>query len=93
MKDRFSNGFISGLVGGIVPLSINFGSRALDLNTLVWADYMGIFLLNRRPQGILEMVFLLGIQLVFLGLLGAIFALILPLLTSKRDIFKGHYSG
>ena len=75
MKNRFSNGFISGLVGGIVPLSINFGSRALNLNTLVWVDYMGIFLLNRRPEGILEVAFLIGVQFVFLGLLGAIFAL------------------
>ena len=41
MKERFSNGFISGLVGGIVPLAINFGSRALNFNYrqypwLVW---------------------------------------------------------
>jgi len=93
LKDRFYYGFISGLLGGIVPFVINYGSRTLGLNTLVWADFMGTFVMGRRPEGIIEMIFFIGLQFVFLGLLGAIFALLLPLITSKHHLFKGAIYG
>jgi uncharacterized membrane protein YagU involved in acid resistance len=93
MKDRFYNGFISGLLGGVVPFAFNYGSHALGFSTLVWADFMGAFIMGKRPENILEMVFFVGVQFVFLGLLGAIFALILPLITSKHYLFKGALYG
>ncbi len=92
-KDRFFNGFIAGLLGGIVPFAFNFGSRALGFTTLVWADFMGAFTMGNRPEGIFEVLFFIGVQFVFLGLLGAIFALILPFITSRRYLFKGALYG
>ncbi|KJS87989.1 MAG: hypothetical protein JM58_02400 [Peptococcaceae bacterium BICA1-8] len=93
MKDRFYNGFISGILGGLVSFVINFGSSALGLNTLVWADFMGLFILGGRPNNTLETAFFIGAQFVFLGLLGTVFSLIIPFITSKHHLFKGALFG
>ncbi len=49
--------------------------------------------MGSRPEGIFETVFFIGVQFVFLGLLGAIFALILPFITSEHHLFKGALYG
>lgn len=89
MKDRFFNGFVAGIISGVVPLVINFGCKALGWSTLVWADFMGTFMLGRMPEGTAETIYFAVVQFVFLGVLGAIFALVLPIITSARHLFKG----
>ncbi|MBE0465736.1 MAG: hypothetical protein IBX71_00710 [Candidatus Desulforudis sp.] len=93
MKDRFTHGFVSGIVAGLVPFAFNYGTRALEFNTVVWADFMGLFILGRRPDAPLEWAFLIGVQFGFLGILGSIFALIIPVISSKRILFKGAVFG
>lgn len=93
MKDRFTNGFISGIIAGLVPWAFNWGTRALELNTVVWADFMGVFILGKRPDAVVELAFLVGVQFGFLGILGGVFALILPHLSSRRHLFKGAVFG
>jgi uncharacterized membrane protein YagU involved in acid resistance len=93
MKDRFSIGFTSGIIGGLVPFIFNFSSRALGFTTLLWSDFMGSIMLGRMPEGTLERVFFVVVEFMFLGVLGAIFALILPYISSKRHLFKGALFG
>ena len=93
MKDRVTYGFVAGILGALVPFVINFGSRALELTTLVWADFMGLFIMGKRPETTFEMAFFIGSQFVFLGLLGSVFALILPFITSQHLLFKGALYG
>ncbi len=93
MKDRFSNGFASGVVAGLVPLIINYSSRALGLSTLVWADFMGLFILGRRPDAVSEWALTILLQFALLGILGGVFALVLPAISSQRRIFKGAVFG
>jgi uncharacterized membrane protein YagU involved in acid resistance len=93
LKDRFSHGFVSGILAGLIPFVFNFGSRALGFTTLVWADFMGLFLLGRRPDTTSEWAFSISVQFVFLGILGALFALILPYIPSKRHLLKGALFG
>jgi uncharacterized membrane protein YagU involved in acid resistance len=92
-KDRLTYGFIAGFLGALVPFIINFGSRALEFNTLVWSDFLSLYIMGRKPETALEMAFFIGSQFVFLGLLGSIFALALPLVTSKHHLFKGALYG
>ncbi len=93
MKDRFSNGFIAGFAGGVVPLVFNIVTRALGFTTILWEDYMGVFMVGRRPGDMAEHVFFSVVQFFFLGVLGIIFALILPYISSKRHLFKGAIYG
>ncbi len=93
MEDRFTTGFVSGVLGGIVSFIISFGSFSLGLNTLVWADFMGTFIMDKKPEGFIEMLFFIGVQFAFLGILGAIFAFIIPYISSKYIAFKGAMYG
>ncbi|EEG79074.1 hypothetical protein [Dethiobacter alkaliphilus] len=91
MKDRFSNGFLAGFLAGIVPVVINFSGRALDLTTIVWSDFIALFIFgSMTTEGAAELVFAVSVLTVFLGVLGGIFArYILPSLNSQRHLFKG----
>ncbi|MBM7624237.1 hypothetical protein [Sporohalobacter salinus] len=93
MKDRFYNGFISGVIGGITPFIFNFSSLALEFTTLTWKDFLGLFVIGKIPKTILEIAFFIGMQYAFLGILGAIFAIIIPHISSKHLIFKGALYG
>lgn len=93
MKDRFFYGFIAGIIGGIVPLLISFGCKTLGLTTIVWVDFMSTFMLARRPANAAEIAFFIVIQFIFLGVLGAIFAMILPYISGDRPLFKGAVYG
>ncbi len=93
MKDRLTNGFVAGTLGGLVAFVINFGSQSLEFTTLVWSDFMGLFIMGKKPETAFEIAFFIGGQFVFLGLLGSVFALILPFVTSKHLLFKGALYG
>lgn len=93
MKDRFYNGFISGVIGGIASFIVNFGSKVLGFNTVVWTDFMGLFVTGRRPEGLIERVFFISVEFAFLGVLGVLFALIIPHISSKHLILKGAIYG
>ena len=93
MTDRFTNGFLTGFLSAFVPFVFNFGSRALGFSTLVWSDFMGLFILGRRPENTLELIYTICLQFRFLSILGSLFPLILTLISSKRYIFKGALYG
>ncbi len=93
MKDRLFNGFLAGFLGSIVPVAINFGTLALGINTVLWADYMSTFILGRKPQGAFEIIIFVTVQFIFLGFLGAVFSTLLPFITSKHLFFKGALYG
>lgn len=93
MKDRFYNGFKSGALAGVVSFVFLFGTRALELNTLVWTDFIGLFMLGRIPDTTPEMAFIIITQFALLGIIGAIFSLITPFILSKRLILKGALFG
>lgn len=89
MKDRFYNGFLSGILGGIIPFIFNFAALELGFSTFVWAHYMGLFIMGEKPEGITEMIFFVIMQFAFMGVLGAVFAFIIPYISSKHLILKG----
>ena len=55
MGDRLLNGFIAGVIAGVIPVIINFIGRALELTTLVWADFMAVFVIGSRPETTVEL--------------------------------------
>ncbi|MGI6097243.1 MAG: hypothetical protein ACOYBM_03920 [Dethiobacteria bacterium] len=70
MRDRFTKGLTAGIIAGIVPLVVNFGAKLLNLTTLVWADFMGLFVLGKQPEGAAELIFSIVLQFFLLGLMG-----------------------
>ncbi|MCK8818074.1 hypothetical protein MWH28_11965 [Natroniella sulfidigena] len=93
MEDRFTRGFVAGITAGILSFIINFGGKMLNLSTLVWSDFMGLFLLGKRPEGVLPMAFTLTSQFVLLGLMGIIFAFLITFFSSENYLLKSWLFG
>ncbi|HHU76473.1 MAG TPA: hypothetical protein GXZ24_06235 [Firmicutes bacterium] len=93
MTDRVTQGFIAGFLGAIVAVAVTFGARALGFNTILWADFMSVFIMGKKADGALELVIFVAVQFVFLGFLGVIFSMLLPRIKSKYILFKGALYG
>ncbi|ACB85118.1 hypothetical protein [Natranaerobius thermophilus] len=93
MPDRFYSGFISGILAGIFPIIINLGSLLIGLTTLIWSDFMSVYIIGRTPEGIWETLFFILVQFLFLGVLGIFFTFLLPHILSKRIVLKGFLYG
>lgn len=88
MKDRFTIGFLSGIIAGIPTHLFNWGGYYLQITTLRWVDIMGILVYGKKPDTLGET--LLGVVWVyfFLGVLGIVFAFIMTKVSSKNYILK-----
>lgn len=93
MRDRFTRGLVAGIVAGIVPFFINWGAFTLNLNTLRWSEFIGMLILGDLPATTGEMLFTIAAQFILLGILGVIFAYLLPLLSVENYQLKGSLYG
>ena len=93
MTDRFTRGFVAGISSSIVPLSFNNLVFFLNLSTTRWGDFMGTFLFGSRPDRLGEYMLSLVALIMFLGILGGIFSLITPVISSQNFWFKGFVYG
>lgn len=90
MLDRFTAGLLSGTFGGILMNIWSFISyHPLNFEEHRFVDWTGVMLYGQLPKTFLEVTVALLIHLLFVGFLGGIFALILPLLGSENYLLKG----
>ncbi len=89
IKDNFVRGFVAGSMGGLGSLTVNVITSLLKLNSVMWLELMSLIILGRFPNTIGEYIFNLFIQIAFLGILGGVFALILPIISPEHLYFKG----
>lgn len=90
MKDRFTLGFIAGVIGSI-PLNAMslFNYYVSHFVKLRYLDYAGYMIFGRLPKSIGEVVLSQIVQIGFSGALGAIFAYFILLVSEKYYWFKG----
>lgn len=93
MDDRLTMGFIAGLVGGIFMNIINLLVYAFGISELRYLDWAAITIYGTRPVDLGETVFALGVQILFVGILGVIFAYLILLVTSKNYLLRGWLFG
>jgi hypothetical protein len=93
LKDRFTRGFISGVAGW--PPEITFISTMykLHLTKLRYLDFAALLTFNHKPQGWAEIVLAEVVVLIFLGVLGIGFSMLLKVISSKNIYFKGWLYG
>ncbi|MBS3946825.1 MAG: hypothetical protein KGZ57_00785 [Dethiobacter sp.] len=89
MNDRFTNGFIAGIVAGTMMCVINYISHQVGIVDLLYLDWAAVLLYGHRHETILEAVVGQAGKLFFAGLLGSLFAFWLTIVTSKYLFFKG----
>jgi hypothetical protein len=93
MKDRFTDGFIAGFLGGVAMSILNLISYFLGIAQILYLDWASVMIFGYRYSTLLEaLIGQLG-QLFFTATLGVIFAYILPVISSRYYLFKGWVFG
>ncbi|MEW6458259.1 MAG: hypothetical protein AB1441_04190 [Bacillota bacterium] len=93
MNDRLTIGFFAGLTGGVLMNVINLASYYLGIAELRYLDWAAIVIYGTRPVNLAEAVFALVSQVVFVGMLGVVFAYLITVITSTNILLRGWLFG
>ena len=92
--DRFFRGLIAGIVGGVaMNIWSLFAVYALNLEIIRFIDWAGILLFGNLPRSHIEGLVSLFMHILWTGLLGIIFAFLIPQITSRGYLIKGAVFG
>lgn len=89
LRDRFTRGIVAGLIGGIPTVAINQGSYYLKLSSLRYLDFVSLMIFSNLPKSRGEAWFAFFVMWAFFGVLGSVFALLVPVIKSGNLILKG----
>lgn len=94
MRDRFTRGFVAGVIAAVPALLWNIISvYLLKISNLRWADFAALFILGKLQTTISEEIFCDLAALFFAGLMGVLFAYILITISSRNILLKGWIFG
>jgi hypothetical protein len=88
LKDRFTRGFLSGLIAAIPSLAFAIISFSLKWTTLRWAHFAALLIYGRKSTNLGENVFSSLAVFFFCGMLGIICAFIVPKISSTNYLLK-----
>jgi hypothetical protein len=88
IDDRFTAGFIAGIIGGAVASILDYISYGLGITKLLYIDWASVFILGHRFENIGEALLGQWGNLLFCGMAGVIFAYLVVGVTSKYLYFK-----
>lgn len=92
--DRFVRGLIAGTLGAVIMNIWDFTSfYILKFSTVLYLDWASIVIYGNKPVNSIEYVFSLFSQIAWSGLLGVIFAFLIPHITSGFYLIKGAFYG
>ena len=89
LKDRFTAGFLAGVIGGIAMNVVDWVGYSAGLHDERLLDWAAVSIYGRLPGNLIEVAFAQVAQILFAGFLGVLFALMLLKLTSGNYLFKG----
>jgi len=94
MKDRFTRGFMAGVLAGLISSVWNIISyHLINMSTIRFLDFAAILTYGRRTRTIWEALFSWAATVFFYGLSGIIFIYLIKIVTSENLIFKGFLFG
>jgi hypothetical protein len=93
LTDRFTGGFIAGLIGGISTTITGYPLYLLKISTLRFADFAAILIYGHKPYNLVETLFAILINWGFAAAGGIIFVYLIKAISSKNLIFKGWFLG
>lgn len=86
-SDRFTRGFISGLLGGVLIFPLNMFSKLL-FDTLAFSDFAGVIIFGHKPISIPEFILATCGVFFFEAFLGGVFAHLITGVQSKNLYLK-----
>lgn len=92
--DRFSCGFLAGIIGAVVMDVWSFISHSfLSYAELQFLDWASVLLFGRLPANMVETVISLLAHIAWTGVIGIILAYLMPLITARQYLYKGALLG
>lgn len=89
LKDRVFVGFISGIIAAVVADIANWIIYYINFTDIRFLDWASIILLGQQAGGFFQIAIMQICQLVWDGVLGIVFSMIIPIIKSNGIIFKG----
>ena len=94
MKDRFSRGFIAGVVAAVPAFLWNKTAvYLLKISNMPWSEFAALFILGRKHGTSFEAIFSDFATLFFAGLMGILSAYAIQKISSGNILFKGWVFG
>jgi hypothetical protein len=93
MDDRLTQGFLAGAAGWPPQIVFTATMFKLHFTKLRYLDFAAILTFNHKPQGIWEVIFAEIVVIIFLGVLGIGFSMLLKVVSSENLFFKGWLYG
>ncbi|HBF38697.1 MAG TPA: hypothetical protein DDW50_15440 [Firmicutes bacterium] len=88
LKDRFTRGFLAGVIAGIPVVAFSWVAASLKWTTLRWSDFAAILIYGHKSANLGEEIFSVVGVFVFCGVLGIICAFIIPKISSSNYLLK-----
>lgn len=92
--DRAIKGTIAGFIGGSsMQVWDLFSYHLLNFGSFRYLDWAAMMIYGEPPQNIFEIIMSFTMQVIWAGLLGVIFAFLIPKITSQNYLYKGIFYG
>lgn len=90
MGDKYANGLVSGLIGGVAAAATNLLLiLVFKFGEVMFSDFAGVLVFGHLPKSFGENALAYLAYLGFAGILGVIFAYLIPILSFKYFLLKG----
>lgn len=93
LNDRLAMGLLAGLTAGVAMNVVNLTAFYSGIGELRYLDWAAIVIYGTRPVSFAEAVFALMAQIIFVGLLGVVFAYLIRAISSRNLLLRGWLFG
>lgn len=90
LTDRFTRGFLAGLVGGVISLIWGLFSKfVLNFTDILFGDFAAVLIYGRPAVSLGDHIFAQITVFGFYGICGIIFVFFIPYMSSQNLYLKG----
>lgn len=89
LKDRFTQGFIAGFVGGLATSAINIPLYWIGVVHIRLVDFAGVLVYGYKPKHFWESLFIFFVHWGFAGFGGILFIYLIKFIKKDNLVFKG----
>lgn len=88
LHDRFTRGMVAGLLASVPAVAVDLTSYFLHFSNLRYLDFASTMIFGNLPKIRWEAWFMFFVLIGFFGVLGSLFALLVPVIKSENLILK-----
>jgi hypothetical protein len=89
IDDRFTRGFIGGVIGALAQFIITLPTYYLGITKLRWLDFANVLTHGHEPINGVESIFSELVMIVWSGGLGILFTFLIPYIENRNYRLKG----